>query len=196
MSERRIQPITRIRGELQPASAVIDAVNRFLERPMGEKIAKMYTTAQVIVPQGEHRTRHALELAKMERELTARSLAQRAFVLARPLRLQEFSDGSGRLFFNVDGKNQRHLEWFGDRLGKVESLELPDESDMVYMEIARGGLARNSQRRREQIIAGREAMMADLDASSAQYRMTASGLHVVTKDMLYAVTEAMPSIDA
>lgn len=196
MSERRIQPVTRIRGELQPAPAVVRAVNRFLDRPMDEKTAKMYTTAQTVVSQGEHRTRHALELAKMERELTARSMAQRAFVLARPLRLQEFADGSGRLFFNVDAKNRRQLAWFGERMRSVEGLEAPDENDMLYMEIARGGLAKSRQRRREQVIEGRDALMEELADSSAQYRMTASGLHVVTRDMLYAVSERRTDIGA
>jgi hypothetical protein len=196
MSERRIQPVTRIRGELQPAPAVVRAVNRFLEQPLDERRAKVYTTAQVVVDQGEDRRRHAHELSKIEREMGARSLAKRAFVLARLMHVGERPDGSGRLFFSVDSKDRRPLEWFGDRLEAIEGLEEPDQNDLLYVEIARGGLAGSRRKRREKIKEGREKMAEDLEASSARYKMTASGLHVVTKDMLYPVSERSTGIGA
>lgn len=196
MSERRIQPVTRIRGELQPAPAVVRAVNRFLDQPFDERKAKMYTTAQVVVEQGEDRRRHAIELSKIERAAGARSLAKRAFVLARLVHVGEGTDGSGRLFFSVDSKDKRQLEWFGDQLETIEGLETPDPNDLLYMEIARGGLASNRRKRQDQIKEGRERIAEDLAAPSAQYQMTASGLHVVTKDMLYRVARRDTSIGA
>ncbi len=189
MSERRLQPVTRVRGELQPSPAVVRAVNRFLEKPMDERSARMYTTAQTVVTQGEHRTRHALELADIEREMRKRSLAQRAFVLAQPLGLQEHQDGSGRLFFNVASKNTRDLRWVGEQLNAIEGLEEPDENDLLYVEIAKGGLAHERRRRREQVMEGRDLIGAELRHPSAQYRMTAIGLHIVTRDMMYSVAE-------
>jgi hypothetical protein len=149
----------------------------------------MYTTAQTVVPQGEHRTHHALELADIEREMRKRSLAQRAFVLAQPLRLQEHQDGSGRLFFNVAPKNKRDLQWVGEQLNVIEGLEEPDENDLLYVEIAKGGLARERGRRRDQVMEGRDLIGAELRHPSAQYRMTATGLHIVTRDMMYSVAE-------
>lgn len=188
MSEtRRIQPITRIRAELQPASPVTRAVNRFLEKPLDERTARLYTTAQAVVGQGEHRTRHASELSRMERALRARSLAQRAFVLAPPLGLQERPDGSGRLYFGVASKNQRDLKYVGDSIRSIEGLEESDNSDLLYMEFAKGALARNKDKRRDQVAHAQELLGAELRHPSAKFRMTASGLHIVTRDMMYPV---------
>lgn len=193
MSEaRRLHPVTRIRGELRPSVPLERAVNRFLEKPIEPGAMKLYTSSQVVVEQGDHRRRHALELARIEREFQARSIAQRALVLASPLSLQEGPGGSGRLFFNVQAKDRPILKYVGRRLGVIEGLEEPNEEPLLYVEFAKGALVQDRRRRREQMIGAREQISADLQASSAQYRMTATGLHVVTRDMMYPLKDTQP----
>lgn len=193
MSEvARLHPVTRIRGELKPSPAVERAVNRFLEKPVEPGAMKLFTAAQVVVEQGDHRRRHALELARIEREFQARSIAQRAFVLAAPMSLQEGPGGSGRLFFNVQPKDRPTLKYAGRRIEVIEGLEEPSEEDLLYVEFARGALARDRQKRREQLLEGRDLMTAELRHSTATFRMTASGLHVVTRDMMYPLKDTQP----
>lgn len=190
MSEaRRLHPVTRIRGELRPSAPLERAVNRFLEKPVDPGAMRLYTSSQVIVEQGDHRRRHALELARIEREFQARSIAQRALVLASPLSLQEGPGGSGRLFFNVQAKDRPVLNYVSRRLGVVEGLEEPSEEALLYVEFAKGALAQDRRRRHEQVLGAHEQISAELQTTSAQYRMTATGLHVVTRDMMYPLKE-------
>lgn len=190
MSEvTRLYPVTRIRGELQPSAPVQRAVNRFLENPVEPGAMKLYTAAQVIVEQGDNRRRHALELARIEREFRARAIAQQVFVLSSPLSMQERSDGSGRLFFNVQEKGRPSLSYVRRRLGVIEGLEEPGEDDLLYVEFARGALASDRGRRREQVMEGRDKIAAELRHPTAKFRMTATGLHVVTRDMMYLLKD-------
>lgn len=192
MSERRLQPVTRIRGELQPAPAVVRAVNRFLENPMDERAVRMFTATQVIMPLGEARRSRAAEIATIERAQRKRSLAQRAFTLAHMFDPQDRPDGSGRLFFSVSPKDQPAIGEFGEELRTIEGLEAPVESNLLYVEIARGGLSRDVARRRDMLTEGQGLLRSELRHPSAPYRMTATGLHIVTKDMVYPVAQPEP----
>jgi hypothetical protein len=191
----RILPVTRIRGELRPAAPVETAVNRFLEKPFAPGSMRLYTAAQAVVEQGEYR-RHAYDadIRETEKLLRARALAQRVFVLAGPLKLLTAPDGSGRLFFNVQQKDKRGLEMVGGALRSIEGFDEPDEGDVVYAEFARGALARDRRRRQEQVRAGYEGVMQDLDSPATHYRMTATGLTIVMKDMQYLVRDEPSSL--
>ena len=189
-SSPRIRPVTRIRGELRPTPAVEASVNRFLDNPAPPGTMKLFTTAQTVVDQGEyHRHQYDLDIRRIERELRARSLAQRAFILASPLKLLEAPNGSGRLFFNVQPKDKPVLQQLGDSIRAIEGLEEPVEEDLLYVEFAAGALARDRTKRREQLLEGRDKIGAELRHPSANFRMTASGLHVVTRDMPYPVKD-------
>lgn len=189
MSERRLQPVTRIRGELQPTIGVVNAVNRFLERPVDPRSLRLYTTAQTIVPQGEDRSRYARELADIQRKLAERKIAQRVLALAAPLRFQGNKDGSGRLFFDVASRHKRDLAFFGEQLRRIESLEEDDGTNLLYAEFARDSLARSEERRREDVRSGATLLHSRLRHPSASHSMTASGLHIVTRDMRYLVAD-------
>jgi hypothetical protein len=194
MSEMpRLHPVTRIRGELSPTPAVKRAVNRFLEHPMDEDAIRLYTTAQTVVDQGAYR-RHQYDtiVPKIEpnsRNVRMRALAQRVFALAGPLKILERPDGGGRLFFNVRADDQEDLHRAGEMLRAIRGLETPDPEDLLYVEFARGALAKDLGKRREQIHSGYASIAAELRHPTAKARMTASGLHVVTRDMSYALKD-------
>lgn len=184
----RIQPVTRIRGELRPSASLEKSVNRFLETPFAPGAMKLFTSAQAIVDQGEYRRhRYDMDMRDIEREMRSRSLAQRAFVLAGPLKLLEGKNGDGRLFFNVQPKDRPALRRVGDNLRAIDGLEESTNEDLLYVEFARGALAQDRGRRREQIQQGGALIASELRHSTANFRMTASGLHVITRDMLYPV---------
>jgi hypothetical protein len=193
-SKPRIQPVTRIRGELRPSASLETSVNRFLETPFAPGTMKLFTSAQAVVDQGEYRRhRYDLDMRDIEREMRSRSLAQRAFVLAAPLKLQEGKNGDGRLFFNVQQKDKPVLRRIGENLRAIEGLEESPEDDLLYVEFARGALARDRGKRREQIQQGGALIASELRHPTANFRMTATGLHIVTKDILYPVkTEEVP----
>jgi hypothetical protein len=193
-SKPRIQPVTRIRGELRPSASLETSVNRFLETPFAPGTMKLFTSAQAVVDQGEYRRhRYDLDMRDIEREMLSRSLAQRAFVLAAPLKLQEGKNGDGRLFFNVQQKDKPVLRRIGENLRAIEGLEESPEDDLLYVEFARGALARDRGKRREQIQQGGALIASELRHPTANFRMTATGLHIVTKDILYPVkTEEVP----
>jgi hypothetical protein len=150
---------------------------------------RLYTTAQAVVDQEAYRHHHydkvIPKIEKNDRDVHIRALAQRAFVLASPLKILERSNGSGLLFFNVRPDDQEELQEAGDMLRAIKGMEKPDEEDLLYVEFARGSLARDQQRRREQIREGYEQVSAELRHPTAKFRMTASGLRIVTRDMLY-----------
>lgn len=149
---------------------------------------KLFTSAQAIVDQGEYRRhRYDMDMRDIEREMRSRSLAQRAFVLAGPLKLLEGKNGDGRLFFNVQPKDRPALRRVGDNLRAIDGLEESTNEDLLYVEFARGALAQDRGRRREQIQQGGALIASELRHSTANFRMTASGLHVITRDMLYPV---------
>jgi hypothetical protein len=77
-------------------------------------------------------------------------------------------------------------------LRAVRGLEEPDEEDLLYVEFARGALARDQKKRHGQIREGHELIAAELRHPTAKSRMTASGLHVVTRDMLYPLKGDQP----
>jgi hypothetical protein len=193
-SKPRIQPVTRIRGELRSSASLETSVNRFLETPFAPGTMKLFTSAQAVVDQGEYRRhRYDLDMRDIEREMRSRSLAQRAFVLAAPLKLQEGKNGDGRLFFNVQQKDKPVLRRIGENLRAIEGLEESPEDDLLYVEFARGALARDRGKRREQIQQGGALIASELRHPTANFRMTATGLHIVTKDILYPVkTEEVP----
>jgi hypothetical protein len=169
-------------------------VNRFLDEPVETGTMRLYTTAQAIVERGEDKTRHVTEIRRIEHEFAKRSMAQRAFHLAPPLLLQEAPNGSGRLFFNVQPEETPLLRYTRLRLGVIEGLEEPTDEDLLYVEFARGALAKDLAERRDQIKYGRDRIMSELRHGTAPYRMTATGLHVVTRDMIYPlkVEAALP----
>jgi hypothetical protein len=194
-STPRIQPVTRIRGELRPSAPVEAGVNRFLETPFAPGSMRLYTSAQAVVDQGDyHRHRYDLDMRGIDRELRARSLAQRAFVLAGSMKILEGANGSGRLFFNVQPKDKAALHDIGDKIRGIEGLEEPDSDDLLYVEFARGALARDRGRRREQLQEAHGLIASELRHPSATFRMTATGLHVVTKDMMYPVRTDRPPL--
>ncbi|HTJ73311.1 MAG TPA: hypothetical protein VL481_01840 [Verrucomicrobiae bacterium] len=184
----RIQPVTRIRGELRPSASLEKSVNRLLETPFAPGAMKLFTTAQAIVDQAEYRRhRYDMDMRDIEHEMRSRSLAQRAFVLAGPLRLLEGKNGNGRLFFNVQTKDRPVIHRVGENLRAMESLEESPDDDLLYVEFARGALARDRNKRREQLRQGGALLASELRHPTAGFRMTATGLHIVTKDMLYPV---------
>jgi len=194
-STPRIQPVTRIRGELRPSASVEAAVNRFLETPFAPGSMKLFTTAQAVVDQGDyHRHRYDIEVRGIEQELRTRSLAQKAFALASPMKILDAPNGSGRLFFSVQSKDRSALHGVGEKIRAIEGLEEPDTDDLLYVEFARGALARDRGRRREQLQEAHALVASELRHPSATFRMTATGLHVVTKDMMYQVKGDRPPL--
>lgn len=197
----RLHPVTRIRGELYPAAPVERAVNRFLENPIEPGTMRLYTTAQTVVDQNAYR-QHRYDtiipkIEKNDRNMHIRSLAQRAFVLAGPLKILEGPNGSGRLFFNVQSDDKDELHRAGEMLRAIRGLEMPDPEDLLYVEFARGALATDRERRRGQIYEGHERISAELRHATAKSRMTASGLHIVTRDMVYSLknSRALPLVE-
>jgi hypothetical protein len=169
------------------------AVNRFLENPIEPGAMRMFTSAQTLVDQDDyHRHRYDTAIRTMEqedRDTGARSLARRAFTLASPLKILEAPNGSGRLFFSVHPRDEPSLDQFKDRLSSIESLEEPDEENLLYVEFARGALAKDRVTRREQILWGRDAIASQLRHPTARYHMTATGLRIVTRDMMYPLKD-------
>jgi hypothetical protein len=161
---------------------------------MDEAAIRMYTTAQTVVDQAAYRG-HAYDtlvprIDVNHRNVRMRMLAQRAFVLAGPLKLLQGSDGSGRLFFNVrPGEDQEELHRAGEMIRAIRGLEAPEPEDTLYVEFARGAMARDLRRRNEQIRTGYESIAAELRHPTAKARMTASGLHIVTRDMSYPLRD-------
>lgn len=184
----RLHPVTRIRAELEPWPSVQRSVNRFLDQPMDLSAIRMFTTAQTVVDQRLfHENYYAKRLSEIDAELRARNLASRVFKLEAPLKIQESRDGGGRLFFNVGKDDRAVLRHIKYQLGSMEGIEEPGEEDLLYVEFARHALAGDVTRRREQILKARSLIGAELRHPTASHRMTARGLHVVTKDMLYPV---------
>jgi hypothetical protein len=194
MSEvSRLQRVTRIRAELEPGPSVQRAANRFLDHPMEPSSILMFTTAQAVVDQQLfHRNHFANVLGEIDVDLRARAFASRIFRLTAPLKMQEFRDGAGRLFFNVDQGDRAVLRYVRHQFEGIEGLEEPHGEDLLYIEFARHALADDARRRREQIIEARDKINSELGHPTARHRMTAKGLHVVTKDMLYPVSDAAP----
>jgi hypothetical protein len=189
----RLHRVTRVRAELEPDPSVQRAANRFLDHPMELSSIRMFTTAQVVVDQQLfHHDHFANVLGEIDADLRARTFASRIFRLAAPLKLQEFRDGAGRLFFNVDQGDRAVLRYVRHQLEGIEGLEASRGEDLLYIEFARHALADDARRRREQIIEARDRISSELGHPTARHRMTAKGLHIVTKDMLYPVRDAMP----
>lgn len=156
----------------------------------------MYTTAQTVVDQEVyHRHQYDTIIPKIEpnsRNVRLRALAQRAFVLAPPLKLLETPDGAGRLFFNVRQEDEEDLHRAGEMLRAIRGLEATPSEDLLYVEFARGALAKDMGRRREQVQAAYQTISAELRHPTAKSRMTVSGLHIVTRDMMYPLKDDEP----
>jgi hypothetical protein len=171
-------------------------VNRFLENPMDESQMRLYTSAQTVVDQEAYRQhQYDTVIPKIEtnsRSVRMRMLAQRAFVLAGPLKLLEGPNGSGRLFFNVHSDDKDELHRAGEMLRAIRGLEVPDPEDLLYMEFARGALAKDLGERRAQVRDSYQLIAAELRHPTAKSRMTATGLHVVTRDMMYPLKGDQP----
>jgi hypothetical protein len=169
------------------------AVNRFLDTPMEPGIMRMYTTAQSVVDQEAYRQhRYDTAIPKIDKNdprPDVRSLAQRAFKLAGPLKILEGPNGSGRLFFNVRPEDKDELHRAGEMLRALRGLEVPDPEDSLYVEFARGALAKDLGKRREQVYDGYQRIASVLRHPTAKAHMTATGLHVVTRDMMYPLKD-------
>jgi len=182
-----IHPSTRIRAELEPDYNVVRAVNRFLETPVPINSMRMYTSVQRFVDRRAfHTSQYDATIRDIEKEFAKRSLAQRAFTLAPPLKLEEAPGGRGRLFFSVKQKDD--LEFVGHQLGRIETLEkLGDEEeteDLLCVEFARGALAADMLKRRRQVIDARDKLVSEFHHPAARHRMVAKGLRVVTHDVM------------
>jgi len=183
-----LQPVTRIRAEFEPAPQVKTAVNRFLEVPMKPGGVRMYTTAQAIVDQREFHDDQYHEVLRYI-EQTTRSLAQHAFALAAPLKIQEFANGGGRLLFSV--QNQPTLDDLSEKIHMIRSLEETSPENMLYVELARGSLAKDRGRRQDQLRTANGLIRAELNHPTARYRMTANQMRIVTRDMMYPLSERL-----
>lgn len=182
----RLHRVTRIRGELAPRPGAIKAVNAFFDDPSKVESGKIFTTAQVVVDQDRyHRGEYTRQLSNVERQMAARRMAQRIFRLGQPLRLHENPGGSGRLFFGVHPDDNESLRDFRELLCGIKGIEIASFDDLLYVEFARGALAQNVGRRREQIREGRDMFVSSLRHPTAGARMTAVDLHPVIRDMAY-----------
>ena len=183
----RLHPVTRIRGELTPRASVAKSINRFLAHPVDPEQMKLYTTAQAVVDRGEYYAhRYDGQLSEIERIFADRKLAQHVFTLTGPLRWAETSQGSGRLSFHVQHTNADNpLATFRRTLNTIRGIEDVIDEDMVYAEFSKGALAKDVKQRRTQVNEAGQLLAAELRHPSATIRMTATGLHVVTKDMMH-----------
>lgn len=183
----RLQPVTRVRGEMMPSPALQRAIDAFTDEPGNVGV---YTSAQMYIPRGEHRTRHAGEFSRIEREFAARQLGQQVLGVARLVRLTHNEDGSGRLVFGLDRKSQVMTRYFARRIGVVEGREgLEYDDDTIYAQLAAGALAQNLRDRDDQVREAAGLLASQLRHPTARRQMTVAGLHIVTHDTLRAVRD-------
>lgn len=192
----RLHRVTRIRGELVPRPKVTEAVATFLDNPDQTEKIKMYTTAQVVVNQDMyHGHAYDRQLHEVDRQLAAQRMASQVFRLGPPLHLVQLPKGAGRLFFSVRPADAEPLRNFREQLETIHGLEDVPTDDRLYIEFARGALASDMQRRRAQFTEGAHLLASSLHHPTSAARMTATGLHVVFKDMSYRLTSAEDGSD-
>lgn len=184
----RLQPVTRIRGELTPHPSVAESINLFLDQPVDPDTIKLYTSAQAVVDRAEYYGHHFdRQLSAIDRTVLERRLAQRVFSLTEPLGWIETPHGAGRLTFRVRKDDDTYqLATFRRALETIRGLDNSPSGDFLYAEFSRGALAEDIHRRREQVKMAGSLLRTELRHPTAVRRMTATGLHVVTKDLMHS----------
>lgn len=175
--------VTRARGELTPTRQVGEAVNRFLEKPMNPETMKLYTAVQALYERES--LRDSDQAARLRHvDATFHRMARYAFTLAKPMLLQARRDGAGQLFFSV--RETDLLQEITDDISSLQTLERdPTRKNMLYVEIARGGLATDLRNRYAQMNDADAKIDAELRHPSVSYRMVARNPRLVTRDIAY-----------
>lgn len=180
-----LRQVTRIRGQLEPTSEVKDAISRFLQEPIdSDKMPKyMYTSAQAIVDQEEFHSNQYYEEVQQAVE-TCRDLGSRALalILAAPLKIREFSNGTSQLLFSV--QNRVGLAAISNKINKIPSLEkTAEQENMLYVELAKGALNPDKSKRILQIRLANGLFKEELKNPDKASKMLARHPSIVIKDM-------------
>ncbi len=169
---------TRIRGELDPSPELKEVLSHFFEAPPNLHSVKLHTTSHVLLdPRQYHGNEYHGLLNFIEDKL--RQLAKVSFALAEPTHLRREGE-SGSLYFSVQNRGElAKVENELKRLsGELETSFLPT---MLCFKVARGALVRDAQ----QLADAKANMAAALSQPDTQRTMTASGLRLVIRDLLY-----------
>jgi len=184
----QLQRVTRIRGELALSPNITRAVEEFFENTELAKTGKLYTTAQLVVDQGDyHRHCYDRQISELERSMALKRMASQILRIGPPLRLYE-EPVMGRLQFSVHPDDRQSLTDFREYLAEIGGIEPVPADDMLYLELSTGALAKNAAIRREQRDETLDKLASKLRHPAAAARLTATNLRVVTKDMTRRLT--------
>ncbi|HSW90869.1 MAG TPA: hypothetical protein VLF64_02625 [Candidatus Saccharimonadales bacterium] len=179
----QLHRVTRIRGELALHPNITKVVEGFFEHPERAETGKLYTTAQLIVDQGDYQgRRYDRQLSDWERSMALKRMASQIFRIGPPLQLYEGSV-MGRLQFSVHPDDKQGLTEFREHLAEIGGIEPVPADDMLYLELSRGALAKNAATRREQRDETLGKLASMLRHPTAATHLTATNLRMVTKDM-------------
>lgn len=192
--EASLQPVTRIRGQLELTADAKDAISRFLQKPIDpDKMpSHMYTSAQAIVGRKEFYS-HQYDEEIRDAEKTCQELADKAFRLSTPLKIREFPNGTGQLLFSVQNhvggvRSREYLDTISDKINNIPSLEeTAKQENMLYVELVKGALNPDKIKRISQIRLAHGLIKAELNDPVMAPNMRVRRPGIVTMDTRYPV---------